>query len=78
MASSQWNFCNATASKPAASPIVAKDGVSRASASRVVSGRGCSSTVRMSSPLPSRTGTTERAKYPPAIALAARSCDRSA
>src|SRR6266571_4499550 len=43
MRSTQWYFCSATASNPPMSPIAAKDGLSAASASGVVPGRGNSS-----------------------------------
>jgi hypothetical protein len=76
--SSQWYFCSATASKPAASPIFAKEGFSFASVSTVVPGRMNSSWSRTTRSLMSATGTTERAKRPSAWAVAARSCERAA
>ena len=76
--STQWYFSSATASKPPCSPIAAKLGFSPARLSTDVSGRTCSSWSSTTSPLRSRTGTSERLNRPSAIALAARACDSAA
>jgi hypothetical protein len=46
IASTQWYFCSATASKPPCSPIIANDGLRLASVSTVVPGRMNSSWSR--------------------------------
>ena len=78
MRSTQWYFCSATASKPPASPMVAKDGRSWPSVSTVVSGRMCSSRSSTTLSLRSRTGMTESEKRPCDCAAVARSWERAA
>ena len=71
--STQWYFCSATASKPPISPRPANDGLSLARSAIVVSGRMCSSWSRTTTPLRSRTGTTDLANLP-ALQASAASC----
>ena len=78
IASIQWYFCSATASKPPCSPIIANDGLSCASVSTVVPGRMNSSWSSTTLSLMSSTGTTEFANRPSARAAAARSWERTA
>ena len=74
----QWYFSRATASKPAWSPMAAKDGLSRARPSTLDSGLMNSSWSSTVTPFGSVTGTTDLAKRPSAQALAARALDSTA